>query len=108
MTRDYIKQELFAFRRADSFEDLDLDTLLAKSSAEHDRVRNAAADHGIAIHSAIASYIGNKQDIAHDKGPVIISFHKRQDAAHFVSIAAERLVFSREHGSQESQILSAR
>lgn len=98
LTRDYIKQELFAFRRADSLEDLDLDNLLAKSAAEHDRVRNAAADHGIAVHNSIASYVGNKRNLAQDNDPVTISFRQWQEAAQFEPIAAEKLVFSREHG----------
>jgi len=96
-TRDYIKQELFAFRRADSLKDLDLENLLAKSAKEHDRVRNAAADHGIAVHSSIASYIGNKTAVDRND-PVIIAFSEWQDAAKFEHIASERLVFSREHG----------
>ena len=66
LTRDYIKQELLAFIRTDSLKDLDLDNMLAKSAAEHDRVRNAAADQGIAVHSSIASYIGNKSDVDHN------------------------------------------
>lgn len=61
LTRNYTKKELFACKRADSFNDLDLDDLLAKSAVEHDRVRNAAADHGIGVHSSIASYVGNKK-----------------------------------------------
>jgi len=98
LTRDFIKKELFAFRRADSFKDLDLDGLLAKSTTEHDRVRNAAADHGIAVHNSIASYIGNQRDISCDKDPVIIAFREWQDAAQFVPIASEKLVISREYG----------
>lgn|GEM_PF-1097597 len=97
LTRDYIKHELFAFKRADSFEDLDLDNLLAKSAKEHDRVRNVAADHGISVHSSIASYIGRKSNVAHND-PVIIAFSEWQGAAQFEPIASERLVFSREHG----------
>jgi len=96
-TRDYIKQELFAFKRADSFKDLDLENLLAKSAKEHDRVRDAAADRGIAVHSSIASYVGNKSNVAHND-PVIIAFSTWQQAAQFEPIASERLVLSREHG----------
>jgi len=97
LTRDYIKQELFAFRRADSLTDLDLGNLLAKSAAEHDRVRNAAADHGIVVHSSIASYIGNTSNVAQND-PVIIAFRKWQEGAHFLPVASERLVSSHEHG----------
>jgi hypothetical protein len=97
LTRDYIKEELLAFRQADSLKDLDLDSMLKKSSAEHDRVRNAAADHGIAVHSSIASYIGNKSNVAQND-PIIIAFRQWQDTAQFEPIASERLVFSREHG----------
>jgi hypothetical protein len=97
LTRDYIKQELFAFRHADSLTDLDLGNLLAKSAAEHDRVRNAAADHGIVVHSSIASYIGNTSNVAQND-PVIIAFRKWQESSQFVPIASERLVFSHEHG----------
>jgi hypothetical protein len=64
LTRDCITQDLFAFKRADSINHLDLDNLLAKSAAEHDRVRNAAADHGIAVHSSIGSYVSNKSNVA--------------------------------------------
>ena len=96
LTRDYIKQELLAYKRADSFKDLDLDKLLAKSELEHDRVRNAAAAHGIAVHSSIASYIGNKHNIAYED-PAIRAFREWEDAAKFVPIATEKLVFSREH-----------
>jgi hypothetical protein len=96
LTRDCLKQELFAFKRANSFKDLDLDNLLAKSAQEHHRVRNAAADHGIAVHSSIASYIGNKSSVAHSD-PVIIAFRQWQDTAQFEPIASERLVISREH-----------
>lgn len=96
LTRDYIKHELFAFRLADSLKDLDLDNLLAKSAAERDRVRNAAADQGIAVHSSIASYVGNKSSIARED-PIIIAFREWQGAAKFEPIASERLVFSREH-----------
>jgi hypothetical protein len=97
LTRDYIKQELLAFRHTDSLKDLDLDNMLAKSSAEHDRVRNAAADQGIAVHTSIASYIGEKSNVAHND-PIIVAFRKWQGAAQFEPIASERLVFSREHG----------
>jgi hypothetical protein len=97
ITRDFIKQEFFALRRADSLKDLDLDDLLAKSAVEHDRVRNAAAEYGIAVHSSIASYVGNKSDIDRND-PVIIAFRKWQDSALFEPIASEKLVFSREHG----------
>jgi hypothetical protein len=97
ITRDYIKKELFAFRRADSLKNLDIDTILAKSANEHDRVRDAAADHGIAVHNSIASYVGNKSSVAHND-PVIIAFGQWQDASQFVPITSERLVFSREHG----------
>lgn len=97
VTRDYIKQELFAFKRADSYRDLDLDNLLAKSAKEHDRVRNAAADHGIAVHSSIASYIGKKSSVAHND-PAIIAFRQWQDTVQFEPLASERFVFSREHG----------
>jgi hypothetical protein len=96
-TRDYIKQELFAFKRADSFKDLDLENLLANSAKEHDKLRTAAADHGIAVHSSIASYIGNKSSVA-QSDPVVIAFSKWQQAAQFEPIASERLVLSREHG----------
>jgi len=96
-TRDYIKQELFAFKRADSFKELDLDNLLASSAKEHDKVRTAAADRGIAVHSSIASYIGNKSSVALSD-PIIIEFCKWQEAAQFEPIASERLVFSHEHG----------
>lgn len=97
LTRNYIKQELFAFKHADSLKDLDLDDLLAKSAIEHDRVRNAAADHGINVHSSIASYIGNTSSVAHND-PVIIAFRQWEDTAKFELIASERLVFSRQHG----------
>jgi hypothetical protein len=97
ITRDYIKKELFAFRRAGSLKELDLDQILAKSATEHNRVRDVAADHGIAIHSAISSYVSNKNYVAHND-PVIIAFREWQEASQFVPIASERLVFSREHG----------
>jgi hypothetical protein len=96
LTRDYIKQELLAFRHKDPLKDLDLDNMLARSSAEHDRVRNAAADQGIAVHSSIASYIGKKNSVAHND-PIIVAFRKWQGAAQFEPIASERLVFSHEH-----------
>jgi hypothetical protein len=96
-TRDYIKQELFAFKRADSLKDLDLDGLLAKSAKEHDRVRNAAADKGIAVHSSIASYVGAKSNVANND-PAVIAFRDWQESSQFVPIASERLVFSQEHG----------
>jgi hypothetical protein len=96
LTRNYIKRELCALSRVNSFEDLNLDNLLAKSATEHDRVRNAAADHGIAVHNSIA-YVGNKSDVPHND-PVSIAFREWQDAAKFEPIASERLVFSREHG----------
>ena len=70
---------------------------MAKSAAEHDRVRNAAADHGIAVHSSIASYVTNKSNVAHND-PVIIAFSEWQETAQFEPIASERLVFSHEHG----------
>jgi hypothetical protein len=98
VTRDFIKKELFAFRRADSLKDLDIDILLAKSTKEHDRVRDAAADRGIAVHSCIASYIDNKGKTALEKEPVLLAFREWQNAAQFVPIASEKLVFSREHG----------
>jgi hypothetical protein len=53
LTRDCITQDLFAFKRADSINHLDLDNLLANS-----------ADHGIAVHSSIVSYVSNKSNVA--------------------------------------------
>jgi PD-(D/E)XK nuclease superfamily len=97
ITRDFIKQELFAFRRADSFKDLDLDILLEKSAKEHDRVRTAAADHGIAVHSSIASYVAAKSNVAYND-PAVFAFSEWEESSQFVSIASERLVFSHEHG----------
>jgi hypothetical protein len=97
ITRDFIKQELFAFRHEDSLKDFDLDDLMEKSAKEHDRVRNAAADRGIAVHSSIASYVGAKSNIAHND-PAVIAFREWQESSQFVPIASERLVFSREHG----------
>jgi hypothetical protein len=97
ITRDYIKKELFAFRRANSLKDLDLDDTLAKSAREHNRVRDAVAGHGIAIHSSIASYVTNKSNVPHND-PVIIAFSEWQQSSQFVPIASERLVFSHEHG----------
>jgi hypothetical protein len=96
LTRDYIKQELLALRHTGSLKDLDLDNILAKSSAEHDKARNAAADQGIAVHSSIASYIGKKSNVARSD-PSIVAFRKWQSAAHFEPIASEQLVFSRGH-----------
>jgi PD-(D/E)XK nuclease superfamily len=97
IARDYVKKELFAFRRVDSLKDLDLDDILAKSATEHNRVRDAAADHGIAVHNTIASYVSNKSNVAHND-PFIIAFSEWQESSHFVPIASERLVFSHEHG----------
>lgn len=97
LTRDYIKQELLACRDANSLTDFDLDNLLAKSVIEHDKVRNAAADHGIAVHSSIASYVGKRGNVGQND-PAVIAFRKWQDAAKFEPIASERLVVSREHG----------
>jgi len=99
LTRDYIKDELFAFRRADSLKDLNIDDLLTKSASEHNRVKTAAADRGTDIHRRIASYVGNKyQYIAHDEDPVVTAFRAWQDSAQFVPIASEKLVYSLEHG----------
>jgi hypothetical protein len=98
LTRDYLRQKLFALQRADSLQNLNVDSLLAKSASEHNRVRSAAANHGIDIHRSIASYAGNKCNIAYDQNPVIKAFRAWQDEAQFVPIASEKLVFSREHG----------
>jgi hypothetical protein len=102
LTRDYIKQELFAFGRADSLKDLKVDDLLAKSASEHDRIKNAAADHGTDIHRRIASYVssyvGDKYQYNAQDDTVVDAFRAWQDMAHFVPIASEKILFSREHG----------
>ncbi len=99
LTRDYIKNQLFTFRRADSFEQLDVDDLLAKSAVEHDRIKKAAADHGTDIHRRIACSIDGKyQYIGHDEDSVVAAFRAWQDSAQFVPIASEKLVYSLEHG----------
>jgi hypothetical protein len=99
LTRDYIKDQLFAFRRIDSLKDLNVDDLLAKSAIEHDRVKNAAADHGTDIHRRIAACVDDKyQHIAHDEDPVVVGFRTWQDSAQFLPIASEKLVFSLEYG----------
>jgi len=99
LTRDYIKDQLFAFRRSDSLNGLNVDELLTKSAIEHDRVKKAAADHGTDIHRRIASYVGHKyHNIAYDDDPVVTAFRAWQDSAQFVPIASEKLVYSLEHG----------
>jgi len=99
LTRDYIKDQLFAFRRADSLKDLNVDDLLTKSASEHNRVKTATAKNGTDIHRRIASYVGNKyRYIAHDEDPVVAAFRAWQDSVQFVPIASEKLVYSLEHG----------
>jgi hypothetical protein len=99
LTRDYIKEELFAFRSADSLKDLNVDDLLAKSAVEHDRVKNAAADYGSDIHSRIAACVRNEcRNITLDDDPVVTAFSAWQHSVQFVLIASEKFVFSLEHG----------
>jgi PD-(D/E)XK nuclease superfamily len=97
ITRDYVKQELFALQRADSLQDLNVDGLLAKSSSEHNRVKRAAANRGTDIHHRIAASIDDEDDFACDQDPVVNAFRTWQDEAKFAPIATEKLVFSREH-----------
>jgi hypothetical protein len=97
LTRDSLKQELFALQRSDSLQDLNIDSLLAKSALEHNRVKNVAAGHGIDIHSRIAAYLDNEGNMAYDQDPVIKAFRTWQDEAQFLPIASEKLVISREH-----------
>jgi hypothetical protein len=99
LTRDSLKQELFALQRANSLQDLNAGSLLAKSASEHNRVKNAVADHGIDIHRRIAAYVGDKASYTSKnvRDPVIIAFRAWQDEAQFVPNASEKLVISREH-----------
>jgi hypothetical protein len=99
LTRDSLKQELFALQRANSLQNLNADNLLAKSASEHNRVKNAAADHGIDIHRRIAAYVGDKSSYMSKnvRDPVTIAFRAWQDSVQFVPIASEKLVVSREH-----------
>jgi PD-(D/E)XK nuclease superfamily len=98
ITRDYVKQELFALQQADSLQDLNVDSLLAKSSSEHNRVKSAAANRGTDIHRRIAASLDGEDNFACDQDPVVNAFRTWQDDAQFVPIASEKLVFSREHG----------
>lgn len=95
LTRDYVRQELFVLRRANSLKDLNVDDLLAKSALEPNRVKNAAAHHGTDIHRRIAGYVDSQH---FDHYPILAAFRTWQDEAQFVTVAAEKLVFSREHG----------
>jgi hypothetical protein len=98
LTRDFLKHELFALQNANSLQDLEVDSLLAKSASEHNRVKNAAADHGIDIHRRIAAYIDDEGGMAYDQDPAVNTFRTWRDEAQFQPIASEKLVFSREHG----------
>ena len=99
LTRDSLKQELFALQRSNSLQDLNADSILARSASEHNRVKNAAADHGIDIHRRIAACVGDKSSCMSKnvRDPVIIAFRAWQDEAQFLPIASEKLVISREH-----------
>jgi predicted RecB family nuclease len=99
LTRDSLKQELFALQRSNSLQDLNADSILARSASEHSRVKNAAADHGIDIHRRIAACVGDKSSrmSKNVRDPVIIAFRAWQDEAQFLPIASEKLVISREH-----------
>ena len=98
LTREYIKQQLFALRHADSLKDLNVEDLLVKSALEHDRVRNSAADHGTDIHRRIAAHVGDKYPHIALNDPIVTTFRAWQDEVQFVPIASEKLMFSREHG----------
>ena len=74
LTRDSLKQELFALQRSDSLQDLNIDSLLAKSALEHNRVKNVAAGHGIDIHSRIAAYVDDEGNVAYARGKTKPSF----------------------------------
>ena len=50
--------------------------LLAKSALEHDRVKNAAADHGTDIHRRIAAYVGDKYAAYRLNDPIITSLSR--------------------------------
>jgi len=99
LTRDSLKQELFALQRSNSLQGLNADSLLARSASEHNRVKSAAADHGIDIHRRIAACVGDKSSCMSKnvRDPVIIAFRAWQDEAQFVPNASEKLVFSHEH-----------
>ncbi len=74
---------------------------LAKSGIEHDRIKNAAADHSMDLHQRIASYVGDAgQEYRNtdDEDLVVTAFRAWQRSAQFVPIASEKLVFSLEHG----------
>jgi hypothetical protein len=98
LTREYVKQELFALRHADSLKDLNVEDLLVKSALEHDRIRNSAADHGTDIHRRIAAYVGDKYPHIALNDPIVTTFRAWQDEVQFVPIASKKLVLSREHG----------
>jgi hypothetical protein len=99
LTRDSLEQELFTLQRANSLQDLNAGSLLAKSASEHNRVKNAAADHGIDIHRRIAAYVDDKFSYMskNARDPVIKAFRAWQDEAQFVPNASEKLVISGEH-----------
>jgi hypothetical protein len=74
---------------------------LSKSGIEHNRIKNAAADHGTDIHRRITSYVGDAgQEYRNtdDEDLVVTAFRAWQGSAQFVPIASEKLVFSLEHG----------
>ena len=98
LTREYIKQELFALRHADSLKDLNVEDLLVKSASEHDRVRNSAAGSRHGHSPPYRCICGDKYPHVALNDPIMIAFRAWQDEAQFVPIASEKLVFSREHG----------
>ncbi|MGZ4846417.1 MAG: PD-(D/E)XK nuclease family protein [Halobacteriota archaeon] len=98
VTCDTIASTLYSSQQADSFKELNADTLLAESTARRTQAKNAAACQSISVHRCIASYVSNPCSVTLHRHAAIAAFREWQDAAKFVPLASERLIVSHQYG----------
>lgn len=107
-TKNHLKDELFGFRRADSYGPGEVEAILKRSATAHKDVLRAAGDRGTAAHKKIEEYVEEvlqARSADRDRGitiaakdPLVAAFRAWETSRGFHVTASENVVYSREYG----------
>lgn len=101
-TRDALKEELFGFREASTFDSSEGKRILDQCAYRHKEISRAAMERGTDVHKRIERYVqaelkGANQHDLWDDDPFVAAFRTWESERRFTPIASEMVIYSLQH-----------
>lgn len=102
---NHLREELFGFRRADSYSPGEVEKIFKRSATAHKDVLRAAGNRGTEAHKKIEDYAkevlkdrsANRDIAVTAKDPLVAAFQSWETSRRFCVTASESVVYSLEH-----------